>query len=116
MEGDGASLLADAEANPDNMFFQKQLEKAPKLEHPFYWNAFQELSTERHMGMSIGKIPISKMWDWAQFHDLTQSEAIALVYVMREMDNALFRIHAKQTEKHKQALSKPGQSGVNHRR
>lgn len=116
MEGDGASLLADAEANPENVFFQKQLAKAPKLEHPFYWNAFQELSTERQIGMSIGKIPISKMWDWAELNDLTLSEAIALVYVMKEMDNAMLRIQAKQSEKQKQAMSRSAQSGTVRRR
>lgn len=100
LDGGGSIVIKDYHNNPENELFQKLMEKAPPLKHPLYYEAFQELSTERQIGMSIGPIPISKMWEWAFQNDLTSSEARAFVYVISRLDNAYMSLEA---EKHKKS-------------
>jgi hypothetical protein len=78
---------------------------APRLEKPFYWDAFHELSTERAIGMTIGPIPMSKMWWWADHVGLTSSEARAFVAIIRQMDIAYLNLVGERQSKQ----SKKGQ-------
>jgi hypothetical protein len=57
------------------------------IRQSFYYMAYQELETERPIGMSVGYIPITKIWEWANYQRLTESETRALIYVIREIDH-----------------------------
>lgn len=83
-------MLRSLAADPENDFLLALYEKSPKIENSrqeIYWIAFQELGTERQNGMSIGPIPVTKIWDWAEFRAFNLSETKALHYVIRQMDN-----------------------------
>lgn len=51
------------------------------------WLAFNELTTERQVGMGAGPIPVSKIREYAGDHlDLTGDAAERFVVLIREMD------------------------------
>ncbi len=98
-------IIRDLEANPDNEYLAQLYAEAPRIEgerQSLYWDAFQELGTERQIGMTVGPIPLSKVWDWAYHSNFSYSEARALVYVIQRMDGAYLSIIAdKQNKKPK---------------
>lgn len=85
MTGDGPSLIADAEAG--NTFAIAMVAKAPKLDHPYLWDAFNALSTERHYAMGPAPIPVSIMEAYARRDRLSIIETDMFVFVMRCLDN-----------------------------
>ena len=72
------------------------LSAAPKLEWPYYYHAFADLSTERQVGMGPGPIPYSAIRALAVEDNLTPSETETLKQVVRALDNHFL---AKQAEK-----------------
>ena len=92
--------MRELSANPDDEWRAARVAEAPTIQSDqqfLYWQAFQELGTERQIGMSIGPIPLSKVWEWAHHMNLTHSEARALVYVVRELDSEYLSITAKRS-------------------
>lgn len=88
-------------ANPDDQWRAARIAEAPAIEtdqQALYWEAFQELGTERQIGMSIGPIPLSKVWDWAFHINLTHSEARALVHVIRALDGEYLSIISQRSK------------------
>jgi hypothetical protein len=53
----------------------------------FYLAAFNDLGTERAIGMSMGPIPWSKIVQYAEFAGLEGDVAFAFVAIIRKMDN-----------------------------
>lgn len=94
--GDGPSLIADAEAG--NQYARKLVQAAPKLEYPYHYDAFNELSTERHYAMGPAPIPVSLIEAYARRDRLSNIETNVFVYVMRCLDNHFLK---KMNEKNK---------------
>jgi hypothetical protein len=86
MDGDGPTYVADAQKG--NEFAIEYLKKAPRLLHPLYWEAFNDLSTERNSGgMGIGPIPRSAMRQYADEElGLTRPERDAFMWIIRQLD------------------------------
>lgn len=82
----GDQVTKDYLAQPSSEFHRKRIEAAPKQEHDLYWDAFNELSTERYIGMSVGPIPVSKVWQLAREYGLTIQEQDTFVYIIRVLD------------------------------
>lgn len=102
MRSGGSYAMECHRVNPEDEFFAEQVAKGPKLRtvrQLFYHTAFQELETERQIGMAVGYIPITKIWEWADYHDLTRSETRALVHVIRAMDGWQMEFNAKHQGK-----------------
>jgi hypothetical protein len=76
--------------------------KRPRL-HPqfqFYWDAFWELSSDRQVGMAIGRIPFSSIDRYAQRYDLDQVDEFDLFReVMRSMDAEFRRLSSPEESK-----------------
>ncbi|WP_313392030.1 hypothetical protein [Sphingobium yanoikuyae] len=93
----GQKLLREAAAQPDNPFYHAQLANAPKQEHPFYYDAFWNLHTERQVGMAQGPIPDSAIKAYAADPELqlTNRERWAFRDIIRAMDNTYLNITAE---------------------
>jgi len=89
-------VLAGVEAG--NPFAIAQLEKSPKLEWPYHYHAFGDLSTERQIGMSVGPIPYSAVRAMAVEDNLSRAEAATFHYVIRALDNHFLSKQAKRAE------------------
>jgi hypothetical protein len=59
---------------------------APKLEFPYHWDAFNELSSERHYAMGPAPIPVSTIEAYARRDRLTLIETDIFVFVIRSLD------------------------------
>lgn len=64
----------------------------------FYMEAFQELSTERQMGMGLGPIPNSKIKEYASDCGFDVLLRDAFIFIIRAMDNAFLAWYNKQQE------------------
>lgn len=89
-------MLAGVEAG--NEFAIRQLEKSPKLEWPYHYHVFGDLSTERQIGMSAGPIPYSAVRDIAREDKLSAVETATLHYVVRALDNHFLAKQVKRIE------------------
>jgi hypothetical protein len=91
----GKQLLDSHHANPEDQFFSKQVENAPKQEHDFYWDQFWVVNSERQ---DAGSIPVSRLWQTAR--ELTDeiAEQSAFVYIMRVLDAAYLQIIAEKNK------------------
>lgn len=87
--------MKDAEAG--NQYAIKEVEKAPKLSSAArpYWTAFQELVSERGMGV----IPRSKIKEYAEDElELDWRETEAFIYIIRTADVHSLRNAAEKRE------------------
>lgn len=102
-------MLKEAAAQPDNEFYKNQLVNAPKQEHPLYYDAFWDLSTDRGIGMSHGPIPDRDIKAYAADPDLrlSQRERWAFKDIIRAMDNTYLTIEAEKSK----AANKTGKKG-----
>lgn len=64
-----------------------------------YFNALNDLGTERQMGMQAGPIPWSKIRDYAEFLGVSEGNLRPFIYVVRELDNAWLKHMADQAER-----------------
>lgn len=88
-DGELAQIIRDAE-DGDSHGAKRILSEQPvlEIENAFYWTAFEELSTERAQGMSgAGQIPLSAMWRYCRYLDMTRDETDAFTRVMMTVDN-----------------------------
>lgn len=90
------------DAAQGNVYAIKQVEKAPKLEGPmvFYWNAFNDLGSERINGMgNIGQIPRSKIKQYAiEDLELSPRETEAFIHIVRRADVHYLSLQAQKAE------------------
>jgi hypothetical protein len=90
-----------ADAQEGNEYAINAVKKAPKLLFPLYWTAFNDLSTERQVGMGLGPIPI-RATDWyAGRLMLTERETEAFVSIIRNVDVYYLNKVAARTAKSK---------------
>ena len=64
-----------------------------------YFTAYQELESERQIGMGIGPIPFTAILKYAEFYELPAEQADDLVYYVRKLDNHFMTEEAKKREK-----------------
>lgn len=79
-----ATCVAKGKPLPD--WYVDRPEGAPTDE--FYMAAFADLSTERSVGMTIGRIPWSKIVKYAEFSGLDRDVGFAFVAIIRKVDEA----------------------------
>lgn len=60
----------------------------------FIYTAFWELSTCRPIGMGMGAIPWSAIYDYAAVHGLDADETEDLAYFVRKLDEKFLKHHA----------------------
>ena len=84
MQDDVKALVAAAEEGIPEAI--EALEKAPKMRWPFYWTAFNDLGTERQLGMSMGPIPVSKIEWYGRKLGLDGRELAVFEHVIRRVD------------------------------
>jgi hypothetical protein len=73
------------------------LERPPEgLTDEFYRAAFNDLGTERSIGMSLGPIPWSKIVAYAEFVGLDWPNTYAFVEIIRKMDRAWMEDQAEK--------------------
>lgn len=90
-----------ARDDPENVKAQERLAASPQMKHPFYWDAFQELSTERQLGaMGYGFIPVSKIVEYARSPELelTEEEQLAFKFIIRSLDSAYIELQTDKAE------------------
>lgn len=91
-------MIADAAANPDERFFQDRLAAAPTITERrqlVYWTAFQELASERINGMSVGRIPRSKIRSYCREElNMSTREVRAALKVLTALDSLFLSILA----------------------
>jgi hypothetical protein len=68
---------------------QKMAEKPQPLPgNTLYQQAFYSLDGERAIGMSVGRIPWSAVEHYGRTYDFTESQMLALHYLIMKMDAA----------------------------
>lgn len=97
-------MLAAAEAGQPQAI--ALLEKAPRIEHPYYWHAFADLTTERQQGMGVGPIPYSAIQNIASEDNLSPTETAWLHYIIRALDNHYLDKQAKRLAKQSKPSAK----------
>lgn len=80
---------------PEEILNRPQL--YPGLE--LFYEAFNELSSCRSIGMGIGPIPWTATNVWADHKELQGEQREYLFYHIRAMDNAYLEDHAKDMKK-----------------
>jgi hypothetical protein len=65
----------------------------------FYMHAFQDVSTDRAIGMAEGPIPWSAVDRWAARHGVVGEEFDRLVIILRLMDEAYITYRSKEHKK-----------------
>lgn len=63
-----------------------------------FWAAFNELTTERQVGMSLGSIPSSFIWAYADRNGLDGDEADHLHAIIRKVDVGYLSINSPKTD------------------
>lgn len=64
----------------------------------FFWNALNDLETERSYGMSIGPIPRSKAREYAIEHGLTDDDEVDDFWsIIRKLDNEAARLRSPKS-------------------
>lgn len=97
-------------ANPSDERLLELLLSSPRQEHDFYYDAFWELSSERHDGMSARPIPVSKIEAYSEkpILRLTLREQWAFKRIIRELDNAYLTIEAERAKASTKGTKKGG--------
>lgn len=73
----------------------------------FYLNAFWDLNTERHVGMSLGHIPCSKIRAYGAAAGLDSDTMELFVAVIRVMDSAFIKWAIEQQERARKHAAQP---------
>jgi hypothetical protein len=63
-----------------------------------FYSAFMDLSTCRSVGMGVGPIPLTSIYAYIDFEDLSDDTADALLEHIRVMDTAFLRYHREKME------------------
>lgn len=72
----------------------------------FYFDAFQELSTSRQVGMGLGPIPFTAIAEYFRIYELSDFEEFA--YLIRRMDNVFLELESAEDA----AKNKPKDGGA----
>lgn len=67
----------------------------------FYMKAFWDLSTERQLGMGVGPIPWSRIFQYGNFYQLDEDLLDPFIQIIREMDNGYLEFQQDKKEKEK---------------
>lgn len=62
------------------------------------WEAFQEISSRRHLGMGIERVKHTEILAYATIHGLDKGERWHLYRVVIEMDEVLVRYYAEKKD------------------
>jgi hypothetical protein len=65
----------------------------------FYIESFFELSTERSVGMGIGPIPWSSIFNYASAHEFIGSDYHTFHSIIRSMDSHYLRMKANDSKR-----------------
>ena len=65
----------------------------------FYWKAFQDLSSDRDVGMGIGPLPWSAMHSWATRNCVSGDDFERFVMILRGMDTVFVEHMGKKSKK-----------------
>ncbi len=78
-----------------------RLNEGPELKPglQFYFDAWQELATDRQLGMSVGPIPGMSIRALVKELKLDQVESYEFQYLIRKMDSAYLEYVAEQSKK-----------------
>jgi hypothetical protein len=99
----GKGMLKDEDKEPDIGGFQ------------FYFDAFQELSTSRQVGMGLGPIPFTAIAEYFRIYELADFDEFA--YLIRRMDNVFLELEsAEDAARSKQQEGKPSASAVSNKK
>ena len=84
------------------MGFIKEEDREPGIEgFDFYFEAFEELSTTRQIGMAVGPIPFTAIVDYFNIYQLSDFDEFS--YVMRRMDKIYLENNNSELSKGKGA-------------
>jgi len=75
-------MLKDDDLEPEIAGFQ------------FYFDAFQELSTSRQVGMALGPIPFTAIAEYFRIYELADFDEFA--YLIRRMDNVFLELESAE--------------------
>lgn len=91
-----------------------KLKECPNVsrEALFFWRAFQELESERPIGMDEGRIPFSSIMRYADEYNLIGAEREALNRIIRRLDNRWHILRADKRKREETKETKPKGSGV----
>jgi hypothetical protein len=88
-------LIEDDKEPPSQFYDQPEL----SLDQVFYWDAFNDLSSERAIGMGIGPIPYSAVRNYAAEFNIVDRDEFDYFYgIMKAMDTEYLTI-VNSTEK-----------------
>jgi hypothetical protein len=73
-------FIKDSDQEPDTVGFE------------FYFDAFEELSTSRQVGFSVGPIPFTAIAEYFRIFEL--DDFMDFVYIIRKLDNTFIEINA----------------------
>ena len=77
----------------------------------FYWRAFWELSTDRHIGMAEGPIPWTAMNHWALRNGVVGEEFDRFVLLIKAMDVAYLETRNTAQKKRMDKATKGASKG-----
>lgn len=84
----------------DSQVFDNKPELLTGLD--FYFNAFDELKTERQLGMALGPIPWYSVVRWAEFHGLRNPDDVdVLLRYIRAMEGTQREHEDKEHDRRK---------------
>ena len=94
-------------ARKQNMPVPDKIKNAPVLNMGllFFWKAYQDLTSDRDVGMGVGPIPWLSMSEWGSRHRVRGDDFERLVYILRAMD-ATFMEHSGKKSKSKMGKGK----------
>lgn len=88
-------------ANAGAFWAQEEVEAGPKITQSglFYLTCYNDLGSERHLGMAEGLIPISKIDWYASKLEMDLLEQEAFEYIIRAVDVSSLARQAKKRAK-----------------
>ena len=89
-------------ARKQNMPVPDKIKNAPELNIGlmFYWKAYQDLTSDRDVGMGVGPIPWLSMDSWGARNRVRGDDFERLVAILKDMD-ATFMEHNSRKNKSK---------------
>ena len=89
-----------AMARKQKMPVPDKIKNAPNLSVGLvlYWRAFQDLSSDRDIGMGVGPIPWTSMDAWAARNRIRGDSFERFVMILRGMDGAFMEKQGKKTK------------------
>lgn len=93
--------------------FIKPEDQEPNIDgFEFYYDAFQELSTARQIGLAVGPIPFTALVEYTRMFEIPDFDDFS--HVIRCMDKVYLELNAQENTKPVEKASKPkGKNGRN---